>query len=99
MQRIYREQKEPFFPAVAHPGTHLTNYFQKYLISLSGLTKGGLYAGATGGYGVGASAALGGNVDGSGAYGGSGAEAHAGGISTKTVKLSQTPQYPQQVCH
>ena len=93
------EKRKNLFTAVARPGTHLTNYFQTYLITLSGLTKGGLYAGATGGYGVGASAALGGNVDGSGASGGSGAEAHAGGVSTKTVKLSQTPQYPQQVCH
>lgn len=72
------------------------------LFKLSGQTRGGLYAGASGGYGVGASAALGGNVDENGAAGGSGAEAHARGVSTKTVKLSQTPQQPQrphQVCH
>lgn len=55
--------------------------------SVDGKTAGGLYAGATAGHGVGASAALGGKVDEYGAYGGEGAEAHAGGLSTKTVKL------------
>lgn len=63
---------------------------------LDGQTKGGAYAGASAGYGVGASAALGGNVDGVGASGGLGSEAHAGGVSKKTVKLSQTPQHPHQ---
>lgn len=53
-------------------------------------TTGGLYAGATAGNGVGASAALGGGLDGEGGAGGSGAEAHAGGVSKKVVKLSQT---------
>lgn len=46
---------------------------------------------------MGASAALGGNVDESGTFGGLGSEAHARGVSTKTVKLSQTPQFPHQV--
>lgn len=70
--------------------------------SSKGQTRGGLYAGAQAIPGVGASTALGGGVDGAGASGGSGAEAHAIGKSTKTVKLSQTPQQPhypqQQVC-
>lgn len=65
----------------------------------AGRSRGGAFAGASAGYGVGASAALGGNVDEYGGAGGLGSEAHAGGISTKTVKLSQTPQQPQQVCH
>lgn len=56
-----------------------------------------MFIGASAGYGVGASAALGGNVDGVGASGGLGSEAHARGVSTKTVKLSQTPQHPHQV--
>lgn len=53
-------------------------------------TAGGLYAGATAGNGVGASAALGGGLNGEGGAGGTGAEAHAGGISRKVVKLGQT---------
>lgn len=53
--------------------------------------------GASSGFGVGASAALGGNVDGVSASGGLGSEAHARGVHTKTVKLSQTPQHPHQV--
>lgn len=53
-------------------------------------TAGGLYAGATAGHGVGASAALGGGLNGEGGAGGTGAEAHAGGISRKVVKLGQT---------
>lgn len=65
----------------------------------AGRSRGGAFAGASAGYGVGASAALGGNVDEYGGAGGLGSEAHARGISTKTVKLSQTPQQPQQVCH
>lgn len=94
--------RESFFLAEARPRAH--NKFEQIvfkncLIYLTGQTKGGLYAGASAGYGVGASAALGGNVDESGGAGGLGSEAHAGGISTKTVKLSQTPQQPYQVCH
>lgn len=54
-----------------------------------GSTRGGLYAGATAGHGVGASAALGGRTDPSGVYGGKTSEAHAGGVGTKTVELSQ----------
>lgn len=53
-------------------------------------TAGGLYAGATAGNGVGASAAVGGGLNGNGGAGGTGAEAHAGGISRKVVKLGQT---------
>lgn len=72
--------------------------------SVDGKTAGGLYAGATAGHGVGASAALGGKVDETGAYGGEGAEAHAGGISHKTVGLGAngvkktitSVQYPSQ---
>lgn len=48
-----------------------------------------MYAGATDGFGQGASAALGGKVDEYGPAGGSGAEAHAQGVSKKTVKLGQ----------
>lgn len=48
-----------------------------------------MYAGASDGYGQGASAALGGKVDEYGPAGGSGAEAHAQGVSKKTVKLGQ----------
>ncbi|XP_063709532.1 uncharacterized protein LOC134838025 isoform X1 [Culicoides brevitarsis] len=55
----------------------------------NGRTAGGLYAGATDGFGQGASAALGGKVDEFGPAGGSGAEAHAQGVSKKTVKLGQ----------
>uniref|UniRef100_A0A336MFZ2 CSON014333 protein n=1 Tax=Culicoides sonorensis TaxID=179676 RepID=A0A336MFZ2_CULSO len=54
-----------------------------------GRTAGGLYAGASDGFGQGASAALGGKVDEYGPAGGSGAEAHAQGVSKKTVKLGQ----------
>ncbi|XP_058066624.1 one cut domain family member 3 isoform X2 [Anopheles bellator] len=53
-------------------------------------TAGGAYAGATAGSGVGASAAIGGGLDGAGGAGGVGAESHAGGLSTKVVKLGQT---------
>lgn len=65
----------------------------------TGRTAGGAYAGATAGNGVGASAALGGGLDEEGSHGGSGAEAHAGGISKKVVKLSQAEvgQAPQTV--
>lgn len=68
--------------------------------SLTGRTAGGAYAGATAGNGVGASAAIGGGLDGEGGYGGSGAEAHAAGVSKKVVKLSQAEiaQPPQTVC-
>lgn len=50
-----------------------------------------MYAGASAGHGVGASAAIGGGLgaDGGGA-GGIGAESHAGGVSKKVVKLSGT---------
>lgn len=48
-----------------------------------------MYAGASDGFGQGASAALGGKVDEYGPAGGSGAEAHAQGVSKKTVKLGQ----------
>jgi len=68
----------------------------------NGSSRGGAYAGASAGYGVGASAALGGNVGEHGGAGGLGSEAHAGGVSTKSVKLSQTPQQPlipQQTVH
>ncbi|CRL02472.1 CLUMA_CG015187, isoform B [Clunio marinus] len=63
----------------------------------NGQSRGGAFAGASAGYGAGASAALGGKVDEYGGAGGLGSEAHAGGISTKTVKLSQTPQQPVAV--
>lgn len=53
-------------------------------------TAGGAYAGATAGHGVGASAAIGGGLDGAGGAGGAGAESHAGGVSKKVVKLGQT---------
>ncbi|XP_052873023.1 one cut domain family member 3 isoform X2 [Anopheles cruzii] len=53
-------------------------------------TAGGAYAGATAGHGVGASAAIGGGLDEAGGAGGVGAESHAGGLSTKVVKLGQT---------
>lgn len=60
-----------------------------------GRTAGGLYAGASAGHGVGASAALAGNVeaDGGGA-GGSIAEAHATGLQKSVVQTveSQPPQ-------
>lgn len=59
--------------------------------TISGRTAGGLYAGASAGHGVGASAAIGGGLDGSGlGAGGIGAESHAGGVSKKVVKLSET---------
>ncbi|CRL02469.1 CLUMA_CG015187, isoform D [Clunio marinus] len=66
-------------------------------ISRTRQSRGGAFAGASAGYGAGASAALGGKVDEYGGAGGLGSEAHAGGISTKTVKLSQTPQQPVAV--
>ncbi|XP_058466668.1 uncharacterized protein LOC131439542 isoform X3 [Malaya genurostris] len=53
-------------------------------------TSGGAYAGASAGHGVGASAAIGGGLDNEGGAGGTGAEAHAGGVSKKVVKLGQT---------
>lgn len=56
-----------------------------------------MFLGASAGYGVGASAALGGNVDEVGTSGGLGSEAHARGVSSKTVILSQSPQHPRQV--
>ncbi|XP_040155107.1 one cut domain family member 3 isoform X1 [Anopheles arabiensis] len=55
-------------------------------------TAGGAYAGATAGHGVGASAAIGGGLDGAGGAGGAGAESHAGGVSKKVVRLGQTNQ-------
>lgn len=70
-----------------------------FFVKLIGNAKGGGYAGASAGYGVGASAAIGGKVDEHGSAGGEGSEAHAGGISTKTVILSQSPQQQPQVCH
>ncbi|XP_058838874.1 merozoite surface protein 2 isoform X1 [Topomyia yanbarensis] len=53
-------------------------------------TAGGAYAGASAGHGVGASAAIGGGLDNEGGAGGTGAEAHAGSVSKKVVKLGQT---------
>lgn len=61
-----------------------------------GRSAGGAYAGASAGYGVGASAAIGGGLDDNGGHGGSGAEAHANGISKRVVKLSQTEGGPTQ---
>lgn len=58
-----------------------------------------MYAGASANRDVGASAALGGNLDGSGGYGGKGAEAHAYGQSSKTLQLSQTPVLSAPVHH
>ncbi|KAJ6641290.1 hypothetical protein Bhyg_06226 [Pseudolycoriella hygida] len=56
-----------------------------------GRTAGGLYAGASAGNGVGASAALGGGLGAGGVgAGGIGAESHAGGVSRKVVKLTET---------
>lgn len=50
-----------------------------------------MYAGASAGHGVGASAALGGGLDANGmSIGGIGAESHAGGVSKKVVKVSGT---------
>lgn len=66
---------------------------------ITGRARGGAYAGASAGYGVGSSAAIGGDTDEFGARGGIGSEAHANGISTKTVKLSQTPQQQPQIQH
>ena len=60
-----------------------------------GRTAGGAYAGASAGYGTGASTAIGGSVDEFGQSGGHGSEAHINGLSTKTVQLSQYPQGPQ----
>lgn len=60
-----------------------------------GRTAGGAYAGASAGYGTGASTAIGGSVDEFGQSGGHGSEAHINGLSTKTVQLSQFPQGPQ----
>lgn len=71
-------------------------FFFRFLSLWTGRTAGGAYAGASAGYGVGASAAIGGGLDDNGGHGGSGAEAHAGGISKKVVKLTQTEGGPGQ---
>ena len=67
-----------------------------------GRTAGGAYAGASSGYGAGASAAIGGSTDSQGGFaaGGKHAEAHSGGISKSLVKLYDAPAQalvPQQV--
>lgn len=50
-----------------------------------------MYAGASAGHGVGASAALGGGLDAAGGgTGGIGAESHVGSVSKKVVKLTET---------
>lgn len=48
-----------------------------------------MYAGASSGH-VGASAAIGGGLDGAGGAGGVGAESHVGSVSKKVVKLTGT---------
>lgn len=59
---------------------------------LAGRTVGGAYAGATAGHGTGASAAIGGSVDGeNGAVGGQHAESHSFGKSKSVVKLYDRP--------
>ncbi len=64
--------------------------------NFTGRTSGGLYAGASAGHGVGASAAIGGDLNGDGVSGGGiGAESHAGGVSKKVVKVTGTQ--PQSV--
>lgn len=69
------------------------SYFNFLVVFVSysntGRMAGGAYAGATAGNGVGASAAIGGNYDNEGGHGGSGAEAHANGITRKVVRLTQ----------
>lgn len=70
----------------------MTKFFTDYVLFISfslvaGDLSGGLYAGATAGNGVGASAGLGGEAS-KGGYGG--AEAHAGGVS-KTASVSSLP--------
>lgn len=60
-------------------------------LSIPGRTAGGLYAGASAGHGVGASAAIGGGLDAGGVgAGGVGAESHVGSVSKKVVKLTET---------
>lgn len=63
----------------------------------TGRTAGGAYAGATAGNGIGASAALGGGLDGDDGHGGTVAEAHAGGVSKKVVQVAQNGIPPRVV--
>lgn len=50
-----------------------------------------MYAGASAGHGVGASAAIGGGIGADGVGGGGvGAESHVGSVSKKVVKLTET---------
>lgn len=74
----------------------IPNLHPNLLILPPGRTAGGLYAGASAGHGVGASAALGGDLNGDGVSAGAiGAESHAGGVSKKVVKV--TGAQPQSV--
>lgn len=67
--------------------------FNMYVRTVLGNTAGGLYAGATAGQGIGASASLGGDVN--SGFGSGQAQASAGGVSKSVVKTVSTNVEPE----